>query len=303
MQAPRGGGGSDGSARGCDTSGCPSLQSCPQPFIPVVMGSESSTSAYGHRSRTAQPSWRRWSTSRTQLHGDRTLHLRGRGGHLYLRLRGRRRQSRLASWLPSSFARRCFGGGARRARRRRYGPEGLLQVRRHPFRAAEADPHGPVCSADHRVSPVAVRFRWSMPLLCWSCLPCRARVDYGILRPWLVMLVAMRLGCVPLGCCRPRSSASWPVWTRRTVAVACSRLVLLVTMHLALCSLPLVGRPRILGIMTVLDQKNSCPISFTFLSWCGGRSPWSSDHGDSTVAVRQGFFVPVVLFVQLHRCR
>ena len=30
--------------------------------------------------------------------------------------------------------------------------------RRHPLRSAEADPHGPVCSADHRDSSVAVRF-------------------------------------------------------------------------------------------------------------------------------------------------
>ena len=29
--------------------------------------------------------------------------------------------------------------------------------RRHPFRAANADPHGPDYSADHRVSSVAVR--------------------------------------------------------------------------------------------------------------------------------------------------
>ena len=76
--------------------------------------------------------------------------------------------------------------------------EGLLQVRRHPFRAADADPYGPDHPADHRVSSVAVRFRWSMPLLCWSFLPCCARVDYGSLRSWLVMLVTMRFGCVPL---------------------------------------------------------------------------------------------------------
>ena len=31
--------------------------------------------------------------------------------------------------------------------------------RRHPLRSAEADPHGPVCSADHRDSSVAVRFQ------------------------------------------------------------------------------------------------------------------------------------------------
>ena len=100
---------------------------------------------------------------------------------------------------------------ATREKRKKTRPEGFVHVRRHPFRAAEADPHGPDYSADHRVSPVAVRFRWSMPLLCWSCLPCRARVDNGSLRPRLVMLVTMRLGCVPLRCCRPRSSASWPV--------------------------------------------------------------------------------------------
>ena len=40
-------------------------------------------------------------------------------------------------------------------------------VRRHPFRAAEADPHGPDYSEDHRVSPVAVRVRLSSQLLLW----------------------------------------------------------------------------------------------------------------------------------------
>ena len=64
----------------------------------------------------------------------------------------------------------------------------------------------------------------------------------------------------------------------------------------------LVRRPMMLCIVASMNQKDSCPRSFTFLSWCGGRSPWSSDDGDSTFAVRQGFFVPVVLVVQLHRC-
>ena len=106
------------------------------------------------------------------------------------------------------------------------------------FLAAEADLHGPVCSADHRVSPVAVRFRWSLPLECWSCLSLRARVDNGSLRPRLVMLVTLRLGCVPPRCRRSRAvlRASRPVWTRRTVAVAYTRLVLLVTKHLAVFS-------------------------------------------------------------------
>ena len=33
---------------------------------------------------------------------------------------------------------------------------------------------------------------------------CRARVDNGSLRPRLDMLVTMHLGCVPLGCRRPK---------------------------------------------------------------------------------------------------
>ena len=42
----------------------------------------------------------------------------------------------------------------------------------------------------------------------------------------------------PSGVASPGCSASWPVWTRKTIAVSCTRLVLLVTMHLALCSFP-----------------------------------------------------------------
>ena len=56
---------------------------------------------------------------------------------------------------------------------------------------------------------------------------------------------------------------------------------------------PLV-RPMMRCIMAGIYQKGSCSrLSSSSLSWCGGRSPWSSDHGDYTVAVRQGFFVPV----------
>ena len=113
--------------------------------------------------------------------------------------------------------------------------------RRHFLSFRKADPHGPDFSADHRDFPVAVRFRCSMSPLCWWCLPCRACVDSGSLRPRLVMLVTMRLGCVPLGCRRP--SSSWPLWTRRTVEVACTRLTMLVTMHFALSSLPWFAGP------------------------------------------------------------
>ena len=56
---------------------------------------------------------------------------------------------------------------------------------------------------------------------------------------------------------------------------------------------PLV-RPMMRCIMAGIFLKDICPrLSSSSLSWCGGRSPWSSDHGDYTVAVRQGFFVPV----------
>ena len=41
----------------------------------------------------------------------------------------------------------------------------VLSGRRHPFRSAEVDLHGPGYSADHRDSPV-VRIWWSMSLLC-----------------------------------------------------------------------------------------------------------------------------------------
>ena len=41
--------------------------------------------------------------------------------------------------------------------------------RRHSFRDAEADPHGPDYSADHRDLAFAVHFWWSMSLLCGSC--------------------------------------------------------------------------------------------------------------------------------------
>ena len=59
---------------------------------------------------------------------------------------------------------------------------------------------------------------------------------------------------------------------------------------------PLI-RPMMRCIMAGMTQKDSCPrSSSSSLSCCGGRSPWSSDHGEYTVAVRQGFFVPVCWF-------
>ena len=97
---------------------------------------------------------------------------------------------------------------------------------------------------------------------------------------WLVMLVSMRLGCVPLGWLGPRFSASWPVWSRWTVPVTCTRLVMLVgvvqmdsssDMHkagYAGCDAPravflsLVLTRMMLGIMACIDQKDSCSDMF-----------------------------------------
>ena len=55
----------------------------------------------------------------------------------------------------------------------------------------------------------------------------------------LVSLVVLHLALFPFPLFEgPCCSASWPVWTRMTVTVACTRLVMLVAMHFALCPFP-----------------------------------------------------------------
>ena len=49
--------------------------------------------------------------------------------------------------------------------------------------------------------------------------------------------------CSLLASPSPGCSVSWPVWTRRTVAVACTKLILMVTLHFVLCSLPRSASP------------------------------------------------------------
>ena len=72
----------------------------------------------------------------------------------------------------------------------------------------------------------------------------------------LVLLVTMHFALSSLPWfAGPLCKALWPLWTKRTVAVSFTMLVLLVTMHLALCSL--VCRPVMLDIMAVMDQKDS----------------------------------------------
>ena len=69
----------------------------------------------------------------------------------------------------------------------------------------------------------------------------------------------------------PRCSASWPLWTRRTVlrsfpAVACARLVFLVILHLALFFSPSCCQAHMLGILADMVQMNRYVARF----WC----PW-----------------------------
>ena len=55
----------------------------------------------------------------------------------------------------------------------------------------------------------------------------------------LVFMVTMLLALCSLPwSAGPGCSSSWPIWTRRTVVVACSRLVSLVVLHLALFPFP-----------------------------------------------------------------
>ena len=63
----------------------------------------------------------------------------------------------------------------------------------------------------------------------------------------------------------PRCSASWPIWTRRTVlrylpAVACAKVVLLVILHLTLF-FPSCRQAQMLGIMAGLDQMDSYAVA------------------------------------------
>ena len=110
--------------------------------------------------------------------------------------------------------------------------------RRHPFRAANADPHGPDYLADYRVSTVCSTFDVPVVLvvLCSSWL-LQAKI-FGILAgmdqkdSYCGMYNTGYAGCdAPRAVFRPGPLDQW------IVAVACVRLFLLVFMHFALCSL------------------------------------------------------------------
>ena len=100
--------------------------------------------------------------------------------------------------------------------------------------------------------------RSSTGLRCLASWPVWTRRTVAVVCTRLVLLVTMLLAlCSFPWLAGPESSAFWPVWTRRTVAVAWTMLVLLVILHLALF-LPFV-RPMMLGILASMLRKDSCP--------------------------------------------
>ena len=62
--------------------------------------------------------------------------------------------------------------------------------------------------------------------------------------------------------------ASWPIWTRRTVAIVCTRRVLLVTTHLTLYSLPWLAGPfvRLAGTGLKFRCSGMCTAGFSVVS-------------------------------------
>ena len=77
--------------------------------------------------------------------------------------------------------------------------------------------------------------------------------------------------------------------------MACVRLVLLVIMHVALCS-SLVDRPMMFDIMAVMDQKDSCDISFA-----AQRQSLMVQTVRRTIGIPQLLYIIDVPVVRFHR--
>ena len=60
--------------------------------------------------------------------------------------------------------------------------------RQHPLRAANADPHGPVCSADHGDSTGAASFGGRCPCCARSCRFSGAAVEKTLALPQLQLV-------------------------------------------------------------------------------------------------------------------
>ena len=59
----------------------------------------------------------------------------------------------------------------------------------------------------------------------------------------------------------PGCFASWPVWIRRTVAVACTKLVSMVTLHFMLCSPPWSASPGCSSSWPVWTRRTVSPLA------------------------------------------
>ena len=86
---------------------------------------------------------------------------------------------------------------------------------------------------------------------------------------------------------------SWPIWTRRTVAVVCTRLVLLVTLHLEPCSLPCLAGPVCLAfwpVRTCSTVAVACAklvfLVFMHLALCCLRCTGKLDFGGRGILLR-----------------
>ena len=100
------------------------------------------------------------------------------------------------------------------------------------------------------------------------------------------------------GLAGPECSAFWPVRTSRTVMrFFLARLLLLVTVQPRAVFSSLVGRPRVLGILAGMEQKDSCPRrtgywflwEMTSVGFCIQRSAWF-DSGYMRCVSLRGFW-------------
>ena len=141
--------------------------------------------------------------------------------------------------------------------------------RQHPLRAANADPHGPVCSADHGDSTVAAYFGGLCSCCAGSCRFSGAAVEKPLALPQLQLVEKSVVGLfwVMTSGNVPVFSAFWFYTGYMSTSVygglvslvprSCRQrqLVLLVSTHFALCFL-LCSQALMSHIMAGMDQKD-----------------------------------------------
>ena len=131
---------------------------------------------------------------------------------------------------------------------------------------------------------------------CAVVSACCARVDNG--RPRLVMLVTMRLGCVPLGCCRPMMLG---IMAGMVQMDSCSDMY---SAGIAGDNAPravfflLVRRPMMLGIMAGMVQMDSCSDMYS-----AGIAGDNAPHAVFFLLVRRPMMLDIMAgMVQMDSC-